>query len=162
MFEVQDEIIKKEMQAIEITITKGTPMIMDMLKAMAGWLAQNGDSTYTGKQSVEALVHSGDKLATLPLSSKNIKDFQKIARKYGVDYALEKDADKDPPQHTLTYRARDTDTMMTAFKEYLNMSLVKQKSKKPTYQERINNAKQKVQNQVFDTEKNQRRGEQEL
>ena len=160
MFEVQDEIVKKEMQAIEMAINKGAPVVLDVLKAMAGWLAQNGDKTFTGKQSIENLVDSGDKLASLPLrSSKNIKDFEKIARKYGIDYALEKDTSKEPPQHTLTYRARDTDTMMAAFKDYLNLSLVKQKSKKPTYKERVNNAKQKMQNQTIDTEKKQRRGE---
>jgi len=162
MFEVQDEIVKKEMQAIEMAINKSAPVVLDVLKAMARWLVQNGDKTFTGKQSIENLVQSGDKLATLPLSSKNIKDFEKIARKYGVDYALEKDTSKDPPQHTLTYRARDTDTMITAFKDYLNMSLVKQKSKKPTFKERVDNAKQRMQSQTKDTEKNQRKGEHEL
>jgi len=162
MFEVQDEIVQKEIQAVEFLFTKGIPTVFEMLKAMAAWLADNGDTTFTGKQSVENLAGSGNKLATLPLSSKNIKDFEQIARKYDVDYALEKDNTKDSPQHTLTYRAKDTDKMMAAFKEYLDKSLVKEKSKKPTFLERVANAQQKVKNQVLDTEKNQRRGAQEL
>jgi len=156
MFEVQDEIIRKEMQIIEMSFNKSAPLVFDLLKAMAAWLVQNGDKT--GKQSVKNLTRDGGKTATLPLSSKNINDFEKIARKYGIDYALEKDTTKDPPQHTLTYRARDTDTMAAAFKEYLNKSLEKSKNKKPTYQERVKNAKNRVNNQTIDTEKNQRRG----
>jgi len=158
MFVVQDEIIRKEMQVIEMTFNKTTPLVLDMLVAMAAWLLQNGDKTYTGKQSVENLTRDGGKTATLPLSSKNIKDFEKIARKYGIDYALEKDTTANPPQHTLTYRARDTDTMAAAFKEYLNKTLVRGKSKKPTFQERVENAKQRVLNQTVDTEKDNRRG----
>ena len=162
-FEVQDATHQKVTQLLEILINKGAPVVADMCKAMAEWLAQNGDASFTtGKQSVENLMSSGDKLATLPLDSKNIKSFQKIARKYGIDYSLEKDLTKEPPQHKLTYRAKDTDTMMSAFKEYLNTTLAKQKSKKPTYQQRIKNAKDRMNSQTRDTEKNNRRGAHEL
>ena len=162
-FEVQDATHQKVTQLLEIVINKSAPVVADMCKAMAEWLSQNGDSSFkTGKQSLESLMASGDKLATLPLDSKSIKSFQKIARKYGIDYSLEKDLNKDPPRHTLTYRAKDTDTMMSAFKEYLNKTLAKQKSKKPTYQQRMKNAKDRMNSQTLDTEKNNRRGSHEL
>ena len=82
MFEVQDEIVQKEIQAVEFLFTKGIPTALDMLKAMAAWLADNGDATFIGKQSVENLAGSGNKLATLPLSSKNIKDFVLMPTKF--------------------------------------------------------------------------------
>ena len=162
-FEVQDATHQKVTQLIEIVINKSAPVVADMCKAMAEWLAQNGDTSFaTGKQSLQNLMASGDKLSTLPLDSRNLRSFQKIARKYGINYSLEKDLTKDPPQHKLTYRAKDTDTMMSAFKEYLNTTLAKQKGKKPTYQQRMKNAKDRMNSQTLDTEKNNRRGAHEL
>ena len=42
-----------------------------------------------GKQSVKTLIRQGQGVSSIPLSDEGMKDFQKIARKYGVDFAYE-------------------------------------------------------------------------
>lgn len=43
-----------------------------------------------GKQSVKKLVGQDQGVANIEITDKNIKDFERIARKYGVDFALKK------------------------------------------------------------------------
>ena len=42
----------------------------------------------TGKQTVKQLVGQNQGVANIEISDKNIKDFDRVARKYGVDYAV--------------------------------------------------------------------------
>lgn len=52
-----------------------------------------------GKQSVKELVGQNQGVANIEISDKNIKDFDRVARKYGVDYAVKKDRTKVRPRH---------------------------------------------------------------
>lgn len=45
---------------------------------------------YKGKQSVKHLVQGGGELTSIEVTDKNIKSFDKTARKYGIDYASQK------------------------------------------------------------------------
>jgi hypothetical protein len=45
---------------------------------------------YKGKQSIKTLVGSGAKLEDIPLNKENTKDFDAVARKYGIDYSIKK------------------------------------------------------------------------
>ena len=47
-----------------------------------------------------------------------MKDFQKIARKYGVDFAIVKDKNQDPPIYTVFFKAKDTDAITRILKDY--------------------------------------------
>ena len=47
----------------------------------------------TGKQTVKHLVGQNQGVANIEISDKNIKDFDRVARKYGVDYAVKKGQD---------------------------------------------------------------------
>ena len=53
----------------------------------------------TGKQTVKQLVGQNQGVANIEISDKNIKDFDRVARKYGVDYAVKKDKTPSPPKY---------------------------------------------------------------
>ena len=57
-----------------------------------------------GKQTVKQLVGQGHGVTNIEISDKNIKDFESIARKYGVDFAVVKDATENPPKHLVFLR----------------------------------------------------------
>ena len=61
---------------------------------------------------------------------KNIKSFERVARKYGVDFALK----KDPAQgkYLVFFKARDADALNAAFAEYAGKSLNRSAQKKPS------------------------------
>ena len=49
-----------------------------------------------GKQSVKTLVRQGQGVSSIPLADDGLKDFQKIAKKYGVDFAVVRIRSKIP------------------------------------------------------------------
>lgn len=91
-----------------------------------------------GKKSLESMMQEGSELTNIEITDKNIKSFEKVARKYSIDYSLKKDKSIDPPRYLVFFRARDTDVMTAAFKEYTGVTL--QKSKKVSIVKRLHKA----------------------
>lgn len=68
-----------------------------------------------GKQTVKELVGQGEGTSSIEISDPSIRDFDRIARKYGVDYAVKKDRGASPPKYLVFFKARDTDALNAAF-----------------------------------------------
>ena len=114
-----DQELKTTKQLAEIAITKVLPTMFDLTKGMALWLCKQSGGEKAGQQTLKQLTKYGDKLSEIPLNSDNIKEFTHIARKYGVSFALSQDDSKTPPRHTVYFKAKDTESMSAAFKEYI-------------------------------------------
>lgn len=71
-----------------------------------------------GKQSVKQLVGQGQGVDSIELTDPSIRDFDRIARKYGVDYAVKRDRSSDPPKFLIFFKGRDNDAITAAFQEY--------------------------------------------
>ena len=71
-----------------------------------------------GKQTVKQLVGQNQGVANIEITDRNIRDFDRVARKYGVDYALKKDKSGEIPKYLVFFKARDGDALTAAFKEY--------------------------------------------
>ena len=80
--------------------------------------ARQGSVKPCGKQSVKQLVGQDQGVTNIEITDKNIKDFERIARKYGVDFAVKKDKTGDIPRYLVFFKARDGDALTQAFKEY--------------------------------------------
>lgn len=79
---------------------------------------QSPDVRPTGKQTVKQLVGQNQGVSNIEINDKNIKDFERVARKYGVDYAIKKDKSASPPKYMVFFKARDADALTAAFEEY--------------------------------------------
>lgn len=80
--------------------------------------ARAGPVKPCGKQTVKQLVGQNEGVANIEVTDKNIRDFDRVARKYGVDYALKKDKSGEIPKYLVFFKARDGDALTAAFKEY--------------------------------------------
>ena len=80
-----------------------------------------------GKQTVKQLIGQNQGVSNIEITDPSIKEFEKIARKYGVDYAVKKDRSSSPPKYLVFFKAKDVDVMTAAFKEYTSETLKKQK-----------------------------------
>ena len=89
-----------------------------------------------GKQSLQKMMDTGSQLTNIEITDNNIRSFERVARKYSIDYSLKKDKSTDPPRYLVFFRAKDTDVMTAAFKEYTTGSLEKEK-KKPSLLKRL-------------------------
>ena len=61
---------------------------------------------YVGRQSVKKLVGQNQGVSNVELSGEDIKAFERVARKYGVDYAVKK-VKGDSPRFLIFFKARD-------------------------------------------------------
>ena len=80
--------------------------------------AHDGPVKPCGKQSVKQLMGQNQGVSNIEITDSNIKDFERIARKYGVDFALKKDKTGEIPKYLVFFKARDGDALTAAFKEY--------------------------------------------
>ena len=96
------------------------------------------DKTYKGKQSMDKLMKQNVQLSNIEITDGNIKSFERVAKKYSIDFSLKKDVNADPPRYYLFFKARDADVMTAAFKEYTGQSL--NKDKKPSVRKKLQQA----------------------
>ena len=96
------------------------------------------DKTYRGKQSIDKLMKQNVELSNIEITDGNIKSFERVAKKYGIDFSLKKDVNADPPRYYVFFKARDADVMTAAFREYTGKSL--NKDKKPSVREKLQQA----------------------
>lgn len=119
-------LLQEEVEQRTVTLAVSTSkMTANVLKsAISKYLAyrkekkREGPVKPCGKQSVKQLVGQDQGVSNIEITDKNIKDFERIARKYGVDFALKKDKTGDIPKYLVFFKARDADALTAAFKEY--------------------------------------------
>lgn len=121
---MQDEVRDKSV-ALAIKVGKsGGKLTADLLKwAMRRYLDRSRNPIHHGKQSVKQLVRQGAGVQNIEITDQNIKSFERVARKYGVDFALKKDSSKDPPTYIVFFKAKDLDMINLAFNDYSERKL---------------------------------------
>lgn len=93
-----------------------------------------------GKQSVKKLIGQNAGVSNIEINDGNIKAFESVARKYGVDYAVKKDRSSTPPRYLVFFKGRDTDVLNQAFREFVGKEM-KQKDT-PSIMARLNHFKE--------------------
>ena len=68
------------------------------------------DVTKHGKQSVKQLLQKDQGATSIELNGPNMKEFERIARKYGIDYAV-RQVQGDKPKFLVFFKARDNDAI---------------------------------------------------
>lgn len=76
------------------------------------------NSVTKGKQSVKELIGQGQGVSSMEIGNSGIRDFKRIANKYGVDFAIVKDKNETPPIYTVFFKAKDADAITSVLKEY--------------------------------------------
>ena len=88
-----------------------------------------------GKQSVKQLTRQGQGVNTMEIDDANLRQFERIARKYGVDYAVRKDVTAETPRFLVFFKGRDADAIMAALKEF--SSAKERKNERPSLLQRL-------------------------
>lgn len=72
-------------------------------------VAQKTSQLPIGKQSIKELIGQNQGVSSIPIEKTDLKGFEQVARKYGVDYAITKDQNVIPPKYTVFFKAKDAD-----------------------------------------------------
>ena len=110
-----------------------------------------------GKQTVKQLIGQNQGVSTIESNDPDIKAFERVARKYGVDYAIKKVRTEDKPKFVIFFKARDADALTQGFTEYTRKSA--EKEKRPSVIQQLKILTEKVQNKVLERSKNKQRGQ---
>ena len=107
-----------------------------------------------GKQTVKQLIGQNQGVSNIEITDPSIKEFEKIARKYGVDYAVKKDRSSSPPKYLIFFKGRDADALTAAFTEYTGKKVRKaQKTERPSVLAKLSQFKELVKHVVVDRNK---------
>ena len=115
------EEVNQKTIALTVNTTKMTARVLkDLFEKYLEAQKQKGHNPYSqGKQSLKELVGQNAGVSNIEINDNNIKSFERIAKKYGIDYALKKDKQVDPPKYLVFFKGRDTDVLTMAFKEFV-------------------------------------------
>ena len=91
-----------------------------------------------GKQTVKELIGQNQGVSSIDVADKDIKEFERITRKYGVDYAVHR-AKGEKTRYVVFFKARDADALNAAFEEFTQAKELKKE--KPSIIQRLNKAK---------------------
>ena len=107
--------------------------------------------TPKGKQTVKQLIGQNQGISNIEINDPSIRDFERIARKYGVDYAVKKDRSASPPKYLIFFKARDADALTAAFTEYTGKKVKKaEKTERPSVLAKLAQFKELLKNTVVD------------
>lgn len=108
-----------------------------------------------GKQTVKQLVGQNQGVTSIEIHDKSIREFEKIANKYGVDFAITKV--KGQQKFMVFFKARDTDVLTAAFTEFSNKQLNRQK--RPSLRKLLHFVRTHLASRAQNRTQNQNRGQ---
>ena len=110
-----------------------------------------------GKQTVGKLMEQNSQLTNIEVTDQNIKSFERVAKKYNIDFALKKDKSIDPPRYLVFFKARDAEVMDAAFNEY--SSKVNAHAKRPSIRKLLSQNIEKAKHMQREKVKQKDRGQ---
>ena len=154
---MQDEVNEK---TIALYIKTGKLTAQTLQKAMKAILSKGKKQLAKppqGKQSLKQLMKQNAGVSNIEITEGNIKAFESTAKKYGIDFALKKDATESPPRYLVFFKGRDADVLTAAFKEFSAKKLTQEK--KPSIRKLLSTLKEAAQGRERGTGKGQEQGQ---
>ena len=153
---MQEQINEKTV-ALSIKTAKLTAEVLQKaIKKMLEAQKHKAAKEYRGKQTLKHLMKQNTGVSNMEITDANIKAFEPVAKKYGIDYSLKKVKGEKPPRYLV--KGRDVDVMTEAFKEFAAKKL--NREKKPSIRKALAAFKEKAKqvNQNREKVKNKDRG----
>ena len=113
-----------------------------------------------GKISVKELVGQGMGASSIEVTDNNIKSFERVAKKYNVDFSVKKDKTISPPKYIVFFKGKDADVITQAFKEFVKTN--EKKQSRESVRAKLNHFRKAVsqdRNKERTREKNKDRGQ---
>lgn len=159
---MQDEVNSKTVAMSINTAKMTTKVLANMIKDYLDVIKNKtiNPNIKTGKQTVKQLAKQNQGMTSVAVGDKNIKMFERYARKHGIDFALKKDNSEKPPKYTVFFKGRDQDAIISALEDFSKGTL--QKANRESVVEKLDRAKQKIKDRKIDQVKTKTKSEQVL
>lgn len=150
--EVENRSVTLAINTAKLTGRTLKNAILKFLEAQKNKSRDSPDPIPHGKQTVKQLAEQNQGMSNIEVTDKNIKSFERVAKKYGVDFALKKDKSVTPPKYLVFFKARDADALTAAFTEFTAKTV--RKAEKPSVLAQLKKFTELVKNTVTDKVKN--------
>lgn len=131
-------MVNEEMSAksLHFMVEKGAkPTVRMFINILKAYMRHRHDKKYfgkekvpTGKMPVKKLIKQGKGAQKIELDGEDIHLFNRLAKKYGVDYAVVKD--KEAGTYKIFFKAQDADALSDLVADYTRRTLGKEKGAK--------------------------------
>ncbi len=118
---MQEEV---ENRTVNLAVSTSRLTSRAVISAVKEYLDSRKKSSYgkervhAGKQTVKELIGQGEGVTSIDIAKTALKRFERVAGRYGINYALRKDVSSDSPRYLVFFKAKDADAMSAAFSEY--------------------------------------------
>ena len=128
---MQEEVTRKTV-ALSVETGKITAHVLQkalkkVLEDMAK--AKNQPRLHHGKQTLRQLMKHNTGVSNIEITDQNIRAFSSTAKKYGLDFALKKDASGEHTRYLVFFKGRDADVITAAFREFSAKNLDQDKER---------------------------------
>ena len=134
--EVNQRVVSLSIRTARLTanvLAKAMMKYLEAQKRIAADHKRKAAEPSKGKQTLKELMEQNAGATNIEVDKSNIRSFERIARKYHIDYAVKKDKTMDPPKYFVFFKSRDQDTMGLAFKEFIAKN--NKKKERPTFKQ---------------------------
>ena len=100
---MQEEI---EHKTVNLAISTTKLSARTLLRGMQFLLRQYDKHASQGKQSMKRLVRQNRGVTNVEIQKTGIKDFDRYAKRYHIDYSIQKDLSCTPPRYLIYFKAR--------------------------------------------------------
>ena len=138
---MQEEV---EHKTVNFAISSTKLTARTLLRGMQFLLRQYDKHASQGNQSMKRLMQQNRGVTNVEIQKTGIKNFDRYAKRYHIDYAIQKDLSTTPPRYMIYFKAQDTDALSAAFKEY--SASVLDKSKRPSVLAKLHELAQTIAN----------------
>ena len=156
---MQEEVTQKTIALVIKTTKLDANVLKAAMRMYLNHRKQKAQKTH-GKTSVKKPVGGGMGVSSIEVTDGNIKSFERVAKKYNVDFAIKKDKTCDPPKYLVFFKGKDADAVAQAFKEFVYGN--EKKKGKVSVREKLKRFKDAVsqdKNRERSREKNKDRGQ---
>jgi hypothetical protein len=95
--------------------------------------------TPQGRQTVKKLMNHGQATSTIPLDGET-RLFDKVARKWGVDYSFH---ETGPKKYLLLFKSGQADAITACLADYTKLYMARTKDKRPRIKDQLRDAGQR-------------------
>ena len=149
---MQEEVTQKTIALVIKAAKLDANILKSAMRMYLNHCRKQAQKTH-GKVSVKELVGEGAGASSIEITDGNIKSFERVARKYNVDFAV-------PPKYLVFFKGRDADAVAQAFKEFVYGN--EKKNSRTSVRQKLKHFRDVVskdQNKERSREKNKDRGQ---
>ena len=99
---MQEEVTQKTIALVIKTSKLSASVLKAAMRIYLNHQKQKSQKSH-GKTSVKKLVGEGVGVSSIEVTDSNIKSFERVARKYNVDFAVKKDRTCEPPKYLVFF-----------------------------------------------------------